>query len=80
MDIFIVPGLPKLTCPDGLILPDKLYPPPTPPSAYHSKRFADCDGDAEIDKPVVPADEVRIFSIDKFGTVPIPTLPPIMTD
>ena len=34
--------------------------------------------DADIDKPVVPAEDVWIFSIDKLGAVPIPT-PPVTT-
>jgi hypothetical protein len=71
--------LPISTSPVGLILPN--IPKPTPPvDVYHSKRFADCEVDALIDKPVVPAEAVWMFSIDKLGAVPIPTLPPTITD
>ena len=33
-----------------------------------------------MDNPVVPAEAVTMFNIDKLGTVPMPTLPPTITD
>ena len=73
MDIVIVPGLPKLTCPDGLILPDKLYPPPTPPSAYHSRILADCEVAALITNPFL-AGSVRVI-LTELEAIIVPPVP-----
>jgi hypothetical protein len=78
-DKFADTELPKFNSPVDLTLADWLYPIPSV-KANHSNNGADCETEAPIDKPVVPAEAVRIFSIDKLGTVPIPTLPPTITD